>query len=125
MDRGRVGVFLGYIEGIDKQFWIWVPNIKAKIKTSDIKFYKQEKGGDIDLRITVITTSNVAPTRRPVGRPPKQVEEEVQLSRRVFSHIEIPMHRPERTSHQDQIEMEETSTPKDAKQTNIQEVRYS
>ena len=117
MDRGRVGVFLGYVEGTDKQFWIWAPDMKAKIKASDVRFCEHEKGGMIDLGVPISTTSNAAPSRRPVGRPPRQVEEEVQPLRRVLSHVQIPVQRPEGTGHQDQKEMEGDSTSQDAGQT--------
>ena len=61
MDRGRVGVFLGYVEGTDKQYWIWAPDMRAKIKASNVRFCEYEKGGDVPLNIPIRTSPNAAP----------------------------------------------------------------
>ena len=43
IDKARVSAFLGYVADTSKQFLIWAPNRKDVIKTSNIKFFKQEK----------------------------------------------------------------------------------
>jgi hypothetical protein len=43
MDKARVRAFLRYVADTSKQFLIWAPNRKDVIKTSNIKFFKQEK----------------------------------------------------------------------------------
>lgn len=107
MDRGRVGVFLGYVEETDKQYYIWAPDKRAKIKTSDVRFSEWEKGGDIDLKIKIESTPNTAPDRKPRGRPKKDSNE---VQRRVLSHVEIPVNRP--TGHyQKEEEMDVPPSP--------------
>jgi len=68
MDRGRVGVFIGYIEGTTKNFRIWAPNRKAIIIVYNLRCSEHKKGGDMDLSIPIFSTLNAAPVRRPLGR---------------------------------------------------------
>ena len=68
IDRGRVGVFIGYIEDIDKMQIIQAPNIKRIITIKNVKFNKLVKGGDIDLRIPVFLLLNIALIKKLVGR---------------------------------------------------------
>ena len=51
--------------------------MKAKIKALDVRFCKYKKGGIINLRVPILTTLNIALSRRPVRRPLRQVKEEV------------------------------------------------
>jgi hypothetical protein len=69
MDRGRVGVFLGYMDGTTKNYKVWVPDMKKVIVASNVNFSEGEKGGSIDLKLDITSTSNQVPTRNPVGRP--------------------------------------------------------
>ena len=93
MNRGRVGVFLGYVEDTTKQYWMWAPDMRRAIKVSasSVRFFEHEKGGSIDLGIPIKSTSNHAPRRNPVGRPRQQIEQPQEtIPRRIFSHVEIP-----------------------------------
>jgi hypothetical protein len=69
IDRGRVGVFLSYMDGTIKNYKVWVLDMKKVIITSNINFSEGEKGGSIDLKLNITSTSNQVPTRNPVGRP--------------------------------------------------------
>jgi len=69
MDRGRIGVFLGYIKGTDKQWRLWAPDMRKVIVSSVVKFFENDQGGQIDLKLPIQSLSNQAPQRRPVGRP--------------------------------------------------------
>lgn len=71
MDRGRVGVFMGYMDETDKQYRLWAPNLGRVIRTHSIRFIENKKGGDIDLNLKVKAKSNVVPKRRQVDRPQK------------------------------------------------------
>jgi hypothetical protein len=72
--------------------------MKKVIIASNINFSEGEKGGGIDLKLKITSTSNQALTRNPVGRstrlahhqtsPPDSVQ-------RVFSYISIPKLNPE------------------------------
>lgn len=68
MDRGRVGVFLSYVDGTTKNYKIWAPNMRKEIVASTVKFSKNKKGGAVDLKLKITSTQNKAPTRNPVGR---------------------------------------------------------
>ncbi len=70
MDRGRVGVFMGYSEETTKQYLLWAPDLKRIIKSHAVKFAENEKGGSVDVRLHR-QTPNVLPERKPVGRPRK------------------------------------------------------
>jgi hypothetical protein len=69
IDRGRVGVFLSYIDSTTKNYKVWVPDMKKVIVTSNINLSEGEKGGSIDLKLNIISTLNQVPTRNPVSRP--------------------------------------------------------
>jgi hypothetical protein len=43
--------------------------MKKVIITSNINFSEGEKGGSIDLKLNITSTSNQVPTRNPVSRP--------------------------------------------------------
>ena len=71
MDRGRVGVFMGYVEETPKQYLLWAPDLGRVIKSHAVKFSENEIGGSIDLKMRK-QTANVLPVRNPVGRPRKE-----------------------------------------------------
>lgn len=71
MDRGRVGVFMGYMDETEKHYRLWAPDLRRVIRGHSVRFVEQEKGGDIDLNLKVKPTLNTVPERRPVGRPRK------------------------------------------------------
>ena len=71
MDRGRVGVFMGYVEKTPKQYLLWAPDLGRVIKSHAVKFSKNKIGGSIDLKMRK-QTANVLPVRNPVGRPRKE-----------------------------------------------------
>ena len=72
MDRGRVGVFVGYVDETVKQFRLWAPDLGRVIRSHAVKFNEFEKGGSIDLKLRK-QTANFLPERRPVGRPRKEI----------------------------------------------------
>lgn len=94
VDRGRVGVFLGYVEDTAKQYLMWAPDMKKKIRVSanSVRFSEDERLDPQQLRIQIQTTSNEVPTRNPVGRPRR---EEPEMTRKVLSHVQIPVNRTE------------------------------
>jgi len=73
MDRGRMGVFMGYVEGTTKNFKMWAPDRRAVIIVHNLRCSEHEKGGDIDLGIPILSTSNAVPIRKPLGRPPTKL----------------------------------------------------
>ena len=60
MDCGRVGVFMRYINETMKQYWLWAPDLKHIIRSHAVKFAENEKGGNVDLRLSR-QTSNTLP----------------------------------------------------------------
>jgi hypothetical protein len=82
MDRGRVGVFMGYCD-TTKNFLMWAPDMKDVITVHNLKWFENEKGGDMNLGIPILSTSNAAPERRPQGRPITKLPTPVQPARRV------------------------------------------
>jgi len=79
MDRGRVGVFVEYVDETIKQFRLWAPDLGRVIRSHAIKFDESEKGSSIDLKLRK-QTANVLPERRPVGRPRREVTQDVTLT---------------------------------------------
>ena len=71
MDRGRVGVFMGYVDETAKRYRLWAPDMGRVITSHAVKFNENEKGGTIELKLRKPATPNVLPERRPVGRPRK------------------------------------------------------
>jgi hypothetical protein len=74
MDKARVGAFLGYVADTSKQFLIWAPDRKDVIKTSNIKFFEQEKLTAEELNFKSQHSTSTAAERNPRGRP--RVEKE-------------------------------------------------
>lgn len=72
MNRGRPGVFLGYDEETDTQYYIWAPDLRKLIKHHKVTFAEHKQWGSADLNLPV-QTPNVLPVRRPVGRPRKVI----------------------------------------------------
>ena len=73
MDKGRVGVFMGYVEETTKQYRLWAPDLRRVIRSHVVRFDESLKGGDMDLNLRK-QTPNVLPERRPVGRPQKETK---------------------------------------------------
>ncbi|KAF5207339.1 hypothetical protein FRX31_003074, partial [Thalictrum thalictroides] len=76
VDRGRVGVFMGYSTTTDKQFKIYSPDLGYTTRASVIKVDETVRGGTLELRLRNIEsgpqgTCNVHLDRKPRGRPPK------------------------------------------------------
>lgn len=116
MDRGRVGVFLGYVDGTTKNYKIWAPDMRKEIVASTVKFSENEKGGAVDLKLEITSTQNKAPTRNPVGRPAHNQTMQSDPVQRMFSHIDIPRLSPE---EREQLESG-IENPQKAPQTDIQ-----
>jgi hypothetical protein len=74
VDRGRVGVFVGYVDETPKQYKIWAPDLGRVMRSHAVTFMENEKGGSVDLKLRVQQTPNTLPERRPVGRPPLRRE---------------------------------------------------
>ena len=72
VDKGRLGVFMGYVNETTKQWRLYAPDLGRTITVSTIDFLESKKGGDLDLRIRGArpqgTPSNPV-DRIPVGRP--------------------------------------------------------
>ena len=65
MNRGRVGVFMGYVDETTKQYRLWAPDLKRIIRSHAVKFAENKKGGSVDLRLQR-QTPNTLPERKPV-----------------------------------------------------------
>lgn len=79
VDRGRVGVFMGYSETTSKQLKIYSPELGYTFRSSRVLIDETTPGGTIDLRIRNCAsgpqgTQNVLPDRKPRGRPRKEAE---------------------------------------------------
>ncbi|KAI0997159.1 hypothetical protein K3495_g11022 [Podosphaera aphanis] len=78
VDRGRIGVFMGYSNTTDKQFKVYSPELGYTTRVSVIKFDESIRGGTIDLRLRNCAsgpqgTQNVQSDRKPRGRPIKSI----------------------------------------------------
>jgi len=76
VDRGRVGVFMGYSETTNKQFKFYSPELGYTSRSSRISVDEHTPGGRVELRLRNIPsgsqgTLNVMPDRKPRGRPRK------------------------------------------------------
>ena len=52
MNHERVEVFMKYINETMKQYWLWAPDLKHIIKSHAVKFAENEKGGNVNLRLS-------------------------------------------------------------------------
>jgi hypothetical protein len=90
MDRGRLGVMMGYSNHTTKQYRIYAPDLGYTIRSSVVKFDETIKGGTIDLKLRISSkvnpmpnapltqgTPNVLPDRNPKGRPRKLPSQDV------------------------------------------------
>ena len=74
IDRGRIGVFMGYSLTTDKQFRVYSPELGYTTRVSIIKVDESTKGGTIELRLRDCNsgsqgTLNFQPDRKKRGRP--------------------------------------------------------
>jgi hypothetical protein len=72
VDKGRLGVFMGYVNETTKQWRLYAPDLGRTITVSTIDFLESKKGGDLDLRIRGAQpqgTPSDPVNRIPVGRP--------------------------------------------------------
>ena len=76
MDRGRIAVFMGYVETTIKLYRVYAPDLGYVTVTSVINVDEDTPGGDVDLNLRTTTmnqnrqgTVNELPIRRPRGRP--------------------------------------------------------
>jgi hypothetical protein len=69
-DRGREAVFVGYVDKTTKQYWIYAPDMRKVMKTSNLRFYEDTPGGSVDLNLPTATIPLGLPERKPRGRPP-------------------------------------------------------
>jgi hypothetical protein len=74
VDRGRVGVFVGYVEATTKQYRLYAPDMNTVITASTVNFYEDVPGGTIDLKLKKATLGGL-PQRQPRGRPRMQPKE--------------------------------------------------
>ena len=72
VDKGRLGVFMGYVNETTKQWRLYAPDLGRTITVSTIDFLESKRGGDLDLRIRGARpqgTPSDPVDRIPVGRP--------------------------------------------------------
>ena len=72
VDKGRLGVFMGYVNETTKQWRLYAPDLGHTITVSTIDFLESKRGGDLDLRIRGARpqgTPSDPIDRIPVGRP--------------------------------------------------------
>ena len=72
MPRGRIYIFIGYVDETTKQYKVYAPDLQRTIRSSIVDFEEETKGGTVNLNFPgefVQGTPNVLPTRKPVGRP--------------------------------------------------------
>jgi hypothetical protein len=72
VDKGRLGIFMGYVNETTKQWWLYAPDLGRTITVSTIDFLESKRGGDLDLRIKGARpqgTPSDPVNRIPVGRP--------------------------------------------------------
>src|ERR1700722_11231706 len=72
VDRGRLGVFMGYMNETTKQWRLYAPDLGRTITVSTIDFLESKKGGDLNLRIRGSHpqgTSSDPVDRKSIGRP--------------------------------------------------------
>ncbi|KAF7569560.1 UBN2 multi-domain protein [Pyrenophora tritici-repentis] len=79
VDRGRIGVFMGYSETTNKQFKFYSPELGYTSRTSRLSVDEYTPGGKVELRLRNIPagpqgTQNTMPDRKPRGRPRKDLE---------------------------------------------------
>jgi hypothetical protein len=82
VDKGRLGVFMGYVNETTKQWWMYSPDLGRTITVSTINFFESKKGGDLNLRIRGAHPQGTPsdPTdRNPTGRP-----------KEILTNIELP-----------------------------------
>ena len=73
---GRVRVFIGYSETINKQFKVYAPELGYTFRSSRVRIDETIAGGIIDLRIRncaagLQETPNILDNRKPRNRPKK------------------------------------------------------
>ncbi|KAI1684896.1 Dimer-Tnp-hAT dimerization containing protein [Pyrenophora tritici-repentis] len=78
VDRGRIGVFMGYSETTNKQFKFYSPELGYTSRSSRISVDEYTPGGKVELRLRNIPagpqgTQNIMPDRKPRGRPRKDL----------------------------------------------------
>jgi hypothetical protein len=105
MDRGRIGVFVGYEPTTTRQYRIYAPDLGYVTRSSVVRFVEDEPGGNIDLKLRIAKTGkavegvpraalitpstnnsgtpNVLPVRKPRGRPPKATVKESSIAQEV------------------------------------------
>jgi len=49
VDKGRLGVFIGYVNETTKQWRLYAPDLGRTITVSTIDFLESKRGGDLDL----------------------------------------------------------------------------
>lgn len=79
MDRGRVGVFMGYSDTTNKQFRVSNPELGYTSRTSRLNIMEHIKGGSMELRFRNCTTgpqgtANDFDDCKPRGRPKNDID---------------------------------------------------
>ena len=82
MDKGRLGVFIGYVNETTKQWRLYAPDLGRTITVSTIDFLESKRGGDLDLRIR---------GARPQGTPSDPVDRiPVRRPKETLKIVELP-----------------------------------
>jgi Reverse transcriptase (RNA-dependent DNA polymerase) len=103
VDKGRHGVFMGYVDRTNRQWRLYAPDLGRTITVTTIEFLESEKGGDLDLRIRGARpqgTSSEPVVRNSLGRP-KETLTTVELPPKHKLNnfeIRIPSHRTDDTT---------------------------
>ncbi|KAI0994162.1 hypothetical protein K3495_g14020, partial [Podosphaera aphanis] len=79
VDRGRVGVFMGYSDTTNKQFKVYSPDLGYTSRSSRLMVDEKSKGGTVDLRLRNCAagsqgTPNSLNDRERRGRPKKSTD---------------------------------------------------
>jgi len=71
INRGKKAVFVGCLEETTELGYFWEPDMRTirKHTLRNVKFFENEKGGDLDLDYIPKGQPSIAPIRWPVGRP--------------------------------------------------------
>ena len=79
MDRGKVGIFLGYSDRTDHQCRVYTPDTGSIIRATTVTFNEEVQGVVVGLhqkdrlKTQAQQVDNTIPIRKPVGRPPQPI----------------------------------------------------
>src|SRR3981189_1254442 len=92
VDRGRLGVFMGYVNETTKQWRLYAPDLGRTITVSTIDFLESKRGGDLNLRIKGSHpqgTSSDPVDRKSIGRPKETLRKVKLQPKKKLNNFEI------------------------------------